>query len=233
MTEKFDAFKTALHALCVEHGVNLHGKWVDYEDFRVQVEPATETRQAGCDLEIECVILPTPEEISAEEARNAAALAEWNAKWAGKWDGSYMKHHFALLDSMSLEEKQAMIAVTASEQRKNNMRVTRTPGDPNDIGERPCRVWCNEAEITDWTAADDFRRVVETPDGPRFGSVRIDVQPQECEPAEEAATHLCGMFVPEPKPEAPAIEIIEAAPEPAPVKTPPHVPARAFKAGRK
>lgn len=103
------------------------------------------------------------------------------------------------------------------------MRVTRIPGDFNDIGDRPCRVWCNEIEILDWTTADDFRRVVETSDGPRFGSVRIDMHPHEGEPAEEAATHLCGIFVPEPKPEAPAIEIIEAEPEPVkpvlPVKT--------------
>lgn len=94
------------------------------------------------------------------------------------------------------------------------MRVTRIPGDIHSIGDLQCRVYLNEAEITDWTVADDFRRVVETPDGARFGSVRIDLAPQASEPAGEAATHLCGMFVPEPKPEAPAIEIVEAEPEP-------------------
>lgn len=92
------------------------------------------------------------------------------------------------------------------------MRVTRIPGDHNDIGDKPCRVYLNEAEITDWTVADDFRRVVETADGARFGSVRIDMQPQAAEPAVEAATHLCGVFVPDPKPEAPAIEVVEAEP---------------------
>jgi len=94
------------------------------------------------------------------------------------------------------------------------MRVTRIPGDHHDIGDRPCTVYLNEVPVADWIVADDFRRVVETPDGARFGSVRIDMQPQTEGPAEEAATHLCGMFVPEPKPEAPAIEIIEAEPEP-------------------
>lgn len=110
------------------------------------------------------------------------------------------------------------------------MRVTRIPGDFHDIGDKPCRVWLNEVEVLDWTVADDFRRVVispgvtyqfletsepqQAPDVVRFGSVRINMQPQAEEPAEEAATHLCGMFVPEPKPEAPAIEIVEAEPEP-------------------
>lgn len=105
------------------------------------------------------------------------------------------------------------------------MRVTRIPDDFNEVGDKPCCVWLNEVEILDWIVADDFRRVVETADGARFGAVRIDMQAQGCVPAEEAATHMCGMFVPEPKPEAPAIEIVEAAPEPvkpaAPVKSQP------------
>jgi len=92
------------------------------------------------------------------------------------------------------------------------MRVTRIPGDPHDIGSRLCRVWLNDVEIFNWTAADDFRRTVQNPDGARFGSVRIDMAPQASEP-EEAVTHLGGVFVAEPKPEAPAIEIVEAAPE--------------------
>lgn len=55
------------------------------------------------------------------------------------------------------------------------MRVTRIPGDFHDIGDRPCRVYLNEQPVDDWIVADDFRRVVETPDGARFGSVRIDM----------------------------------------------------------
>lgn len=94
------------------------------------------------------------------------------------------------------------------------MRVTRIPGDHHDIGDRPCTVYLNNVPVTDWIVADDFRRVVETAEGPRFGSVRIDMQPQTTVPAEEAATHLCGILVAEPKPEAPTIEIVEAEPEP-------------------
>jgi len=101
------------------------------------------------------------------------------------------------------------------------MRVTRIPGDHNDIGDKPCRVHLNEAEITDWTVADDFRRVVETPAGARFGAVRIDMQPDAGQSAEEVATHLCGVFVADPKPAAPAIEVIEVpAPTPAPAPAP-------------
>lgn len=55
------------------------------------------------------------------------------------------------------------------------MRVTRIPGDFNDIGDRPCRVWCNEVEIQGWTVADDFRRVVETPGKVFHGAVRIEL----------------------------------------------------------
>lgn len=58
------------------------------------------------------------------------------------------------------------------------MRVTRIPGDHNDIGDRPCRVYCNEQEIEGWTVADDFRRVVETPGKVHHGAVRIDLAPE-------------------------------------------------------
>jgi hypothetical protein len=58
------------------------------------------------------------------------------------------------------------------------MRVTRIPGDFNDIGKRECRVWCNGHEVIDWTVADDFRRVVETPNKVHHGAVRIDLAPE-------------------------------------------------------
>jgi hypothetical protein len=96
------------------------------------------------------------------------------------------------------------------------MRVTRIPGDHHDIGGRDYRVYLNETEIKDWTVADDFRRVVETAAGPRFGSVRIVLQAvQPVTPFDdmEAGTHLCGMLVAESKLEPAAIEIVEAEPE--------------------
>ena len=65
------------------------------------------------------------------------------------------------------------------------MRVTRIPGDFNDIGERPCRVYCNEVEIEGWTVADDFRRVVETPGKVHHGAVRIEMLPEVPELAPE------------------------------------------------
>lgn len=181
MNAKFEAFKTALEALCIEHGIYLRNSDYYDGDATIYVEEATEGKPAGFDLELEACLPPSPEEIAAEEARKArraAEDAEWRAKWEAKWDGSYIKHHFALLDSMSLEEKQAMIAANAEEQRKKHMRVTRIPGDHNDIGERPCRVHCNEVEIEGWTVADDFRRVVETPGKVHHGAVRIVLAPE-------------------------------------------------------
>ena len=52
------------------------------------------------------------------------------------------------------------------------MRVSRIPG-PNYIYDVECRVYLNEIEVANWIVADDFRRVVETTEGARFGSVRI------------------------------------------------------------
>ena len=91
------------------------------------------------------------------------------------------------------------------------MRVTKIAGDFHDIGDRPCRVFCNEIEIEGWTVADDFRRVVETPGKVHHGAVRIEMPPE----------------VPELAP--------EVEPEPAPVaKAKPniHIPARKLKAGK-
>jgi hypothetical protein len=211
MTEKFDVFKAALHALCVEHGVRLFMDWY-YDDTQVKVGEATDGAPAGCDIDIEDLIPPTPEEIAAEEARKATEQAERDAYEAEK-QAAYFARFGHLIGSGDLPGLSTAIEAERQEQRKKNMRVTRIPGDHNDIGDRPCKVYLNEVPVADWIVADDFRRVVETADGARFGSVRIDLQPQTDEPAEEAATHLCGMFVVEPKPEAPAIEIVEAEPE--------------------
>lgn len=98
------------------------------------------------------------------------------------------------------------------------MRVTR-----NTEREFPCRVWLNDIEIHDWVVADDFRRVVETPEGPRFGSVRIQsLLTQAAEPS-PADTGLSGVFekVPEVAPEPdftqPTVQVKPAVIEPAKV----------------
>jgi hypothetical protein len=93
------------------------------------------------------------------------------------------------------------------------MRITKIAGDFHDIGDRPCRVFCNEQEIEGWTVADDFRRVVETPGKVYHGAVRIDLAP---------------LPVSEVEPE-PAPEVVEA---PAARKPSHHIPARKLKAGR-
>jgi hypothetical protein len=60
------------------------------------------------------------------------------------------------------------------------MRVSTDPTDPAFIDARPRRVWCNDAEVADWTVADDFRRCVITSDGKvHHGAVRIEQLPAE------------------------------------------------------
>lgn len=135
------------------------------------------------------------------------------------------------------------------------MRVTRIPGDQYDIGDRPCRVWVNDMEVTDWIVADDFRRCVispgidyqvidederkRTPDVVHNGSVRIDMVKGVSIPdgavvtiAEEAPTSegLQGLFVkvPEEPVEVPAPSY--AAPV---VKVTPKPAAKPKRKGRK
>lgn len=115
------------------------------------------------------------------------------------------------------------------------MRVTRIPGDFNDIGDRPCRVWCNEVEIQGWSVADDFRRVVETPGGVLHGAVRIDLT-VDAVPApaiEPSGLHGVFVHVPDaPVVEAPAAEPAPTFAAPAVKVAPKHVPARKRKAGK-
>lgn len=220
MSDKFEAFKAALEALCKEHNVRLRGDWLDSDYYKVLLEEASEEAPAGLDLDIEDVPPLTPEEKAAAAARKAeweAAAAkreaEYHARMAAQ-RAAYEKDLAQRLQSPEYLKRRAIVDAYAAEQRKKNMRVTRIPGDRFDIGDRPCRVFCNEIEIKDWTVADDFRRVVETPGGVHHGAVRIDLAPLP-----EAAPEV------EPEPEA----------EPAPVaKAKPniHIPARKLKAGK-
>lgn len=216
MNDKFEAFKAALHNLCVEHGFRLEIEGY-FEDREVVARVATDEDPAGLRLDIEYVLAPTPEQVAAEEARKAEEKARRDAIEADR-QAAYFARYGHLIGPGDLAGLTAAIEAERIEQRKKNMRVTRIPGDFNDIGDKPCRVYLNDTEITDWIAADDFRRVVETPAGARFGAVRIQLG-EDTAPVEAPAmphTALSGMFVPVPKPEAPTIEIVEAEP-PAPV----------------
>lgn len=62
------------------------------------------------------------------------------------------------------------------------MRVTTDPTDKHYIGDRPRRVWCNGREVSGWTVADEFRRIVETPDGIIHGAVLIERLPDVADP---------------------------------------------------
>lgn len=172
MTEKFEAFKAALDALCKEHGVRMYEEW-DYDDCqRVYIEEAGEEKSAGLDADIQCVIPPippTPEEVAAA----AAAKAEWEAGAAQReaeyqarmdaWRALQEMQRAARIQSPEYLALQVQIKAQAEEQRKKNMRVTRIPGDFHDIGDKACRVFCNEVEVSNWIVADDFRRVVIVP----------------------------------------------------------------------
>lgn len=224
MSEKIDAFKAALHALCVEHDLSLRLHWVDCDDCQVEAVEPRDDLAAGCHLEIK--VPPTAEEVAAEEARLAEERAARRAREA-VYEAEYIARYGHLVGTGNLAELSAAIEAERIEQRKKNMRVTRIPGDHNDIGNELCRVYLNEILVTDWIVADDFRRVVETPDGAKFGSVRIEMEGaapvMEPEPTPVPTNSLSGMFVPVPKPAAPAIEVVEAsAVEPEPVPAPPY-----------
>lgn len=244
MTARFDAFKAALEALCIEHGVRLKDDWNDWgheSEYFVSLAEATEEVPAGLDLEIRCI----PPLTAKEKAEAAARKVKWEAD-AAKRDAEYYARMAAqkaerekdLAERMQSPEylkQRAIIDMHAAEQRKKQMRVTRIPGDAHDIGDRTCRVWCNEVEIKDWTVADDFRRVVEAPGKVHHGAVRIDLSTGSVPASAIEPSGLHGIFVH--VPDAPAA--VEALAEPAPTfaapavkAAPKHIPARKRKAGK-
>lgn len=92
------------------------------------------------------------------------------------------------------------------------MRVSTDPQDAA-YDPRPRRVWCNDAEVTGWSVADEFRRVVIVDGKARFGSIRIERiesgeggNPLEATPTAPVNTGFVGVMVhtPDPKPDAPA-----------------------------
>lgn len=232
MAAPFDAFTDALEALCVEHGIRITGSR-DYDDYSVYLEVATAKEPAGCDIGfVECIPL-TPEEQAESDRLEEEELARQKVE-AAHYD-ELMRKRMEWAASPEFAAQYAENQRQANITRESSMRVTRIPGDHNNIGDRPCRVFCNEVEVTGWTVADDFRRVVETPGKVHHGAVRIDLTVDAAPATAIEPSGLHGVFVH--VPDAPPV--VEAPAEPAPTfaapaikAAPKHIPARKRKAGK-
>ena len=103
------------------------------------------------------------------------------------------------------------------------MRVSTDPTDQAYINDRPRKVWCNNVEIDGWTVADEFRRIVVTPEKVFNGAVRIERLPEDATEAESPAhveppltTGFSGgvfEYVPDP-PKAGAVAVAERPAKP-------------------
>jgi hypothetical protein len=172
MTAKFEAFKAALHALCIEHGVRLDDDGDhDYRD--IQVSEASEGNPAGLHFEISDCVPETPEEKAEREAR-FQRWAEQAATRAAEFRAAEERRLAGLNTDADYQRFLRIAQADAIEQRTNCMRVTTDPTDPH-YSAAPRRVWCQDVEIADWTVADEFRRVVITADGKvHNGAVRVE-----------------------------------------------------------
>jgi hypothetical protein len=232
MTAKFEAFKAALEALCIEHGVHLRSG-DDYDDYScLYAEEAHEGCPAGVEIDITHMPAPqplTPEELAAKEARQADERAQreaYEARCRAQWalaKTQEAERLAALAQCGDYLNLQAAIEAHAKEQRKQLMRVSTDPNDPAYIDARPRKAWVNDILIEGWTVADEFRRCVITPEKVHNGAVLIErLTDAEVEPevpaVEVPIDSMTGMFeyVPDAKPApvaAPAAEPV-AAPEP-------------------
>jgi hypothetical protein len=217
MTAKFDAFKAALEALCIEHGVRLYGEGDD-DYYAPRLKLATEAEPAGLDVDIQDEVPPTPEEKEAIERERSRQRAFWEANRATE-----EKRQAEFLRSPAYLAMVKHIGEQAANERKQYMRVSTDPKDPAYIDDRPRKAWCNDVEIEGWTVADEFRRCVITPQKVHNGAVRIERLPDDytpnfvvvekpVEPPINAG--FSGMFVPDAKPAAPAAKAAPAAAKP-------------------
>jgi hypothetical protein len=224
MTAKFETFKAALHALCVEHGVRLTDGG-DYDCRFVSLKLATEDSPAGLETSIEDDIPLTREELEQAERERK----ERRAKVAAENAEATRRH----LEYINSPEYQASLARVTEEGKRTREQQMRVSTDPQDAAydPRPRRVWRNDVEVTGWTVADEFRRVVIVDGQPQFGSIRIERlesgeggNPLQATPTAPVNTGFVGVMVhtPDPKPEAPAGAPVEAA---APVVAEPAVPS--------
>jgi hypothetical protein len=221
VTAKFEAFKAALHALCVEHGVRLDDSGDD--DYRdVRIREATEHDQAGLHVEITDDIPETPEEMAKRQARWEAMDMECRQERQAKEQLRIQQ----LQDPNGAYQHMVRIAqADALEQRNKQMRISTDPADPAYIDERPRRVTVNDREVDGWAVADEFRRCVILADGRVLtGSVGIerlvgDGRGPKTEevPAPEApiATGFSGVLV-----HVPDAPVATPAPVPAPKAAP-------------
>ena len=100
------------------------------------------------------------------------------------------------------------------------MRISTDPTDPAYIDDRPRKAWCNDVAIEGWHTADEFRRVVITPERVHNGAVLIERLRDESaapEPADAplANAGLGGMFehVHDPKPSVAEPATVTPAPK--------------------
>jgi hypothetical protein len=274
MTEKFEAFLAALEALCIEHGVRITGSrdYDDYNAY-LEVATEEAPAGCEIDF-VECRPPTPEEIAAqeAENARNAAYKEAQRAEWQKQQAVLADARNYLAQQEQSEDELRALITkhgegfgdyvvalaertvlerslcremqTNATRTRSDYMRVTRIPGDANDIGDKTCRVWCNEVEVIDWTVADDFRRIVEAPGRVLHGAVRIEMGnafsiPAEAihltiaEPAQPVGFHGLIVYTPDEPP------VVEASAEPAPTfaapaikVAPKRIPARKRKGSK-
>lgn len=210
MTAKFDAFMAALTTLCNEHRV---GIYIGYEEASVI---DLDEGEIFSDPQLDDQTIGTPEEVAAKEAERQREREEWERREAADRE-AYQKMHqdelARLMQTSGYSSLNAIVEAHSILERRKFMRIAKDPADPAYIDDRPRRIWVNDREVLDWTVADEFRRVVQTPTGNLFGAVMIERLPEPGEPEtpeqEELSTSICGMFVhaPDPKPEpAPAAQ---------------------------
>jgi hypothetical protein len=228
VTAKFDAFKAALHALCIEHGVRLCDVG-EYDERGVSLCSPTEGASAGLDLCIDDDLPRTPDDLVAEEAARVVARAE-HEKRIAEWRELAAARARERAEYESSPQYLAMVkrlGEEAAKTRREQLRVSTDPNDPAYVDDRPRRVKCNDVEITDWAVADEFRRCVIRKDGRVInGSVWIERLAAEPEAEVQIASvtpitdaGFVGMFVNVPDVSPVPMEPAKVeAPKPAPVK---------------
>jgi hypothetical protein len=216
MTAKFGAFKAALAALCVEHGVTLGA--IGYDEAEVMVSDADGSLPLAS---IYDNTLGTPEEQEAARLRREREEREREAEFQRQHEErfrEYAKRDATLQARMNevgwYRAAMELIEAEARAQRSKCMRVSSDPTSP-EYNPRVLGVTVNDQHVDDWAIADDFRRCVVLKDGSVLnGSVGflLDAAQQEPTAAAPIDTGFSGVFVAEPKP-APA-----STPAPAPAR---------------